>query len=38
LPLAAATTVDDDDRLSRLEKLVDQLVTEVSGLKRRLDE
>jgi uncharacterized protein len=38
LPLAAAATVDDDDRLSRLEKLVDQLVTEVSGLKRRLGE
>jgi uncharacterized protein YceH (UPF0502 family) len=28
----------DDDRLTRLEKLVDQLVTEVSGLKQRLGE
>jgi uncharacterized protein len=28
----------DDDRLTRLEKLVDQLVSEVSGLKRRLGE
>jgi uncharacterized protein YceH (UPF0502 family) len=34
----AANTVDDDDRLTRLEKLVDQLVSEVSGLKRRLGE
>jgi uncharacterized protein YceH (UPF0502 family) len=29
---------DDDDRLTRLEKLVDQLVTEVSSLKQRLGE
>jgi len=29
---------DDDDRLTRLEKLVDQLVSEVSGLKKRLGE
>jgi uncharacterized protein YceH (UPF0502 family) len=31
-------STDDDDRLTRLEKLVDQLVTEVSGLKQRLGE
>jgi uncharacterized protein YceH (UPF0502 family) len=47
-PVADATTepevvmrvrnVDDEDRLSRLEKLVDQLASEVSSLKKRLGE
>jgi uncharacterized protein len=37
-PIRQHANTDDDDRLTRLEKLVDRLVTEVSGLKRRLDE
>jgi uncharacterized protein YceH (UPF0502 family) len=39
-PETAARVINDgdDDRLTRLEKLVDQLVNEVSGLKKRLGE
>jgi len=37
-PIQQRANADDDDRLTRLEKLVDQLVTEVSGLKQRLGE
>jgi uncharacterized protein YceH (UPF0502 family) len=37
-PIPQHASTDDDDRLTRLEKLVEQLVTEVSGLKRRLGE
>jgi uncharacterized protein YceH (UPF0502 family) len=35
-PQTVATAPDADDRLTRLEKLVDQLVDEVSSLKKRL--
>ncbi len=35
---AAQLRNDEDDRLTRLEKLVDQLANEVSGLKKRLGE
>lgn len=35
---ATAAPADEEDRLTRLEKLVDQLVSEVSDLKRRLGE
>lgn len=41
LPVLARSTAsapgNEDDRLTRLEKLVDQLMNEVSGLKKRLD-
>jgi uncharacterized protein YceH (UPF0502 family) len=37
-PVAQHVSADDDDRLTRLEKMVDQLVNEVSGLKKRLGE
>jgi uncharacterized protein YceH (UPF0502 family) len=37
-PVQLQASTDDDDRLTRLEKLVDKLVTEVSGLKQRLGE
>jgi uncharacterized protein YceH (UPF0502 family) len=37
-PVQQHPNIDDDDRLTRLEKLVDQLVAEVSGLKQRLGE
>jgi hypothetical protein len=35
---ATSVRIEDEDRLTRLEKLVDQLVSEVSELKRRLGE